>query len=234
MSNVVFAISNIDDLWFGSLEKISQDDISTEEKIVYLTFDDGPSYEITANLLNTLKKHNVKATFFVVGKEIRGKESILKRIYAEGHGIGLHTYTHNFKFIYKNNENFIHEMNKTAFVVNEILGITPKIIRFPGGSARLLDEEFLTQLHDNGFKIYDWNVDLHDGANASFSPAKLLKYSKKAKGNQNERIILAHCNYNNINTCKALESIIEYYKDNGFTFKAIDSNTKEYFYKIKK
>lgn len=204
------------------------------EKVVFLTFDDGPSYEVTAKLLNILKEHDVKATFFVVGKEIKGKESILKRIHAEGHGIGLHTYTHNFKIIYKNHENFINEMKKTAYVIHNILGISPKAIRFPGGSAGLLNEEFLSELHKNKFKVYDWNVDLHDGVSASFSPAKLIKYSKKVKGNPNQRIILAHCNYNNRNTCKALGSIIEYYKENGFTFKVIDENTKEYYYKLKK
>ena len=70
-------------------------------KFAYLTFDDGPTHVVTAALLDVLKNQNVKATFFVVGKEIEGKESILKRIYDEGHSIGLHTYSHNFKKIYQ-------------------------------------------------------------------------------------------------------------------------------------
>lgn len=215
-------------------EKASQDENAKEEKIVYLTFDDGPSYRVTARLLDVLKENDVKATFFVVGKEIIGREYILKKIHEEGHGIGLHTYSHNFKSIYKSNDNFIDEMKKTANVVNDIIGVTPKAIRFPGGSAKLLNEEFLQQLHDNGFKVYDWNVDLYDGVNASLSPEKLIKNSKKAKGNQNQRIILAHCNYNNINTCKALTGIIEYYKENGFQFRKIDDDTNEYYYKFRK
>ena len=67
-----------------------------DEKIVYLTFDDGPTPKITEDILDVLQAKNVKATFFVVGKEIKGRENILKRIYEEGHGIGLHTYSHNF------------------------------------------------------------------------------------------------------------------------------------------
>jgi peptidoglycan/xylan/chitin deacetylase (PgdA/CDA1 family) len=239
--SVIFNINivNADSSGVGNIpsdesERTSQDEDSEAEKIVYLTFDDGPSYKITGKLLDVLKEEEVKATFFVVGKEIRGREYILKRIHEEGHSIGLHTYSHNFKSIYKSNDNFIHEMKKTAYIVNDVLGVTPKAVRFPGGSARLLNEELMQELHNNGFKVYDWNVDLYDGVNPSFSPDKLIKNAKKAKGNQNERIILAHCNYNNINTCKALKGIIDYYKENGFDFRTIDDDTKEYYYKFRK
>ena len=207
---------------------------SSKEKKIYLTFDDGPSYLVTPKLLDILKHNEVKATFFIVGKEVIGREDILKRIYNEGHSIGLHTYTHNFKVIYKSDENFIHEMKKTAFKVNEILGITPTAIRFPGGSDRILNENMLEELHRNNFKVFDWNVNIEDGMNANTSPNKLLENSKKAKGNQNNRILLAHCNFNNLNTCKALSSIINYYKSEGFQFKTIDKETEEYYYKLRK
>lgn len=205
----------------------------SDSKKVYLTFDDGPSYKVTNNLLDTLKENEVKATFFVVGKEIIGREYILKRIYEEGHSIALHTYSHNFKTIYKSNESFIEEMKKTATLINDIIGIQPNAIRFPGGSSGILNEEFLNTIHENGFKVYDWNVDLCDGVNPGLSIESLLKNAKRAKGDQNNRIILAHCNYNNINTCKALSGIIKYYKENGFTFETINDTTEEYYYKFK-
>ena len=113
-------------------------DIKTP-KFVYLTFDDGPTYVVTAKLLDVLKKQNVKATFFVVGKEIEGKETILKRIYNEGHSIGLHTYSHNFKKIYRSTDDFIHEMTKTSDKIEQVIGFAPKIIRFPGGSSKRLN-----------------------------------------------------------------------------------------------
>ena len=202
-------------------------------KIVYLTFDDGPTYVVTAALLDVLKKQNVKATFFVVGKEIEGKESLLKRIYDEGHGIGLHTYSHNFKKIYSSKEEFINEMIKSSDKIEQITGFAPKIIRFPGGSSKRLNNLFLQFIHKNNFKIYDWNVNICDGINPNLSAYALFKNSQINKGNKNLAIILMHCNFNNKNTIKALPTIIKYYKDLDYKFKVINKDTPEYYYKFK-
>ncbi|MCB2293261.1 polysaccharide deacetylase [Clostridium algoriphilum] len=202
-------------------------------KYVYLTFDDGPTYVVTDALLDALKKERIKATFFVVGKEIIGREIILKRIYNEGHGIGLHTYSHNFKKIYRSTDEFVNEMKKTSKKIEEITGTTPKIIRFPGGSSKRLNAFTLNDLHKNNFKVYDWNVNLCDGVNPNLSVSQLIKNSKIIKGNENLAIILMHCNSNNKNTVKALPGIIKYYKDLGYEFRAITENTPEYYYKFK-
>lgn len=203
------------------------------KKVIYLTFDDGPTYVVSDALLDILKKENVKATFFVVGKEIEGKESILKRIYDEGHGIGLHTYSHNFKEIYKSTESFINEMTKTSNKIKEVTGFAPKIIRFPGGSSKRLTAFSLVDLHKNNFKIYDWNVDIYDGTNPNLSVSKLIKNSRIIQGNGNVAIMLMHCNFNNKNTVKALPEIIKYYKDLCYEFKAITEDTPEYYYRFK-
>ena len=203
------------------------------KKVIYLTFDDGPTYIVTDGLLNILKKENVKATFFVVGKEIEGKESILKRIYDEDHSIGLHTYSHNFKKIYKNKEDFINEMKKTSDKIKEVTGFAPKVIRFPGGSSKRLNTYFLNYIHKNNFKIYDWNVNICDGINPNLSVSQLIKNSRIIQGNGNVVIVLMHCNSNNKNTVKALPEIIKYYKDLGYEFKAINEDTTEYYYRFK-
>lgn len=202
-------------------------------KIAYLTFDDGPTYVVTAALLDVLKKENVKATFFVVGKEIEGKESILKKIYLEGHSIGLHTYSHNFKKIYKSTDNLISEMTKTSNKIQEVIGISPKIIRFPGGSSKHLNALSLETLHKNSFKVYDWNVNIYDGINPNLSVSQLIENSKIIKGNKNSAIILMHCNFNNKNTVKALPKIIKHYKESGYKFETITEFTPEYYYKIR-
>lgn len=209
---------------------------ATDEKVVYLTFDDGPTSKITEEILDILKQENVKATFFVVGKEIKGREDILKRIYDEGHSIGLHTYSHNFKCIYQSPEHFIGEMQKTEQLINAILGTNQRftIIRFPGGSAGRLTKSFYEKLCAEGYLIFDWNVDLQDGIKGNLSPETFIAHSKKCMTKGNRRIILAHCNANNINTCKALHGIISYYLDEGYTFKAITKETPPYFYRIKK
>ena len=193
----------------------------TSPKLAYLTFDDGPTHVITAQLLDVLKKQNVKATFFVVGKEIEGKESILKRIYNEGHSIGLHTYSHNFKKIYRSTEDFINEMTKTSLKIEQVTGFAPKIIRFPGGSSKRLNTSTLRAIHNKNFKVYDWNVNIYDGINPNLSVAQLIKNSKIIKGNKNVAIMLMHCNFNNKNTVKALPKIIKYYKESGYIFKVI-------------
>lgn len=199
-------------------------------KTIYLTFDDGPAPVITDALLDVLKKENVKATFFVVGKEIEGREKILKRIYEEGHGIGLHTYSHNYKKLYSSNKIFLDEMKKVQDQINKILNISPKTLRFPGGSYKHLSKTFLKQIHENGYKIYDWNVCTNDAVNASLNPQQLLKNAQKYKGNPDRLIILMHTNSNNINTVKALPLIIKYYRDLGCEFKPITEKTEEYYY----
>ena len=202
-------------------------------KIAYLTFDDGPTYVVTDALLDALKKENVKATFFVVGKEIEGKESILKRIYNEGHSIGLHTYSHNFKKIYSSTEAFIDEMNRTSNKIEEVTGLAPKIIRFPGGSSKRLNAFVLEELHKNNFKVYDWNVNVCDGINPGLSISELVVNSQVIKGNKDVAIVLMHCNFNNKNTVKALPKIIEHYVNSGYEFKTITEDTPEYYYRFK-
>lgn len=208
----------------------------TEEKLVYLTFDDGPTPKITEEILDILKANEVKATFFIVGKEIKGRETILKRIYEEGHGIGLHTYSHDFKKIYASCEAFISEMDQDLKAINEALGtsLDIKAIRFPGGSSGRLTKAWLETLTTKGYQIYDWNVDLQDGVKGDLSPSEFVRNGTKFMDKSPRKIILAHCNTNNQNTCKALPELIKYYKDQGYTFKIIDGTTPPYYYRIKK
>ena len=219
---------------FMPLDTLVKDSLEvTSPKFAYLTFDDGPTYVVTDALLDVLKKENVKATFFVVGKEIEGKESILKRMYDEGHSIGLHTYSHNFKKIYRSTEAFIEEMRKTSNKIEEVTGFAPKIIRFPGGSSKRLNAFVLEELHKNNFKVYDWNVNICDGINPNLGTSDLVVNSQTIKGNKEAAIILMHCNFNNKNTVKALPEIIKYYLDLGYEFKAITEATPEYYYRFK-
>lgn len=207
-----------------------------EEKLVYLTFDDGPTPKITEEILDILKAHDVKATFFIVGKEIKGRESILKRIYDEGHGIGLHTYSHNFKKIYQSADAFIAEMDQDLAAINEALGtsLDIKAIRFPGGSAGRLNSKWLDALTAKGYQIYDWNVDLQDGVKGDLSPSEFVRNATKFRDKSSRKIILAHCNSNNHNTCCALPDIIKYYKEQGYIFKIIENTTPPYYYRFKK
>jgi peptidoglycan/xylan/chitin deacetylase (PgdA/CDA1 family) len=205
-----------------------------KEKVIYLTFDDGPSYIVSDKILDILKESNVKATFFVVGSKIKGRENILKRMYDEGHSIGLHSFSHKYNQIYSSYDNFIKEMDDTAEEVNRVLGFRPNIIRFPGGSKPFLNSELLDRLHKKNYKIYDWNASLSDGLNYNTPVNKLIMESHNVVGKSYSRIfLLLHCDQVNKNTAIALPEIIDYYKNLGYKFKAITDETSEYYFRFK-
>jgi peptidoglycan/xylan/chitin deacetylase (PgdA/CDA1 family) len=208
-------------------------DETVAKKVVYLTFDDGPVPIVTDKILDVLKKEKIKATFFVVGKEIQNREKILKRIHQEGHTIGLHTCTHNYKKLYQNTNVFIQEMLKEREMIQELLNITPTVIRFPGGSAGRMNHNLLHNLHKNEMTVFDWNVDVKDGICDGITVEQIVANATKLTPKQPRMIILAHTNYNNVNTAKALPEIIRYYRNMGYEFAPLTGDTKEYYYKIK-
>ncbi|AND84460.1 polysaccharide deacetylase family protein [Clostridium tyrobutyricum] len=201
-------------------------------KLIYLTFDDGPSETVTNNILDILKHENIKATFFVIGYKFEGREDVLKRIKEEGHSIGLHTFTHDYKKIYANEASFIDEMNKSGVELKNIIGFSPKIIRFPSGSKDHLNPNLLDKLHSCGYKIFDWNLCLSDGINYNTPVNKLYTEGTKKCINPNKIFLLAHCSGENKNTCEALPKIIKHYKELGYEFRTITEKTPEYHFKI--
>lgn len=204
------------------------------QKVIYLTFDDGPAAKITENTLDILKKENVPATFFLIGEQIKGQENLIKRMYCEGHSLGLHSMTHKKGNLYCSNEQFLKEMLDTQKLIDCVVGIKPVILRFPFGCNNnyyKINNSIIELLHENNLKIYDWNVDSGDGANHCAAPSTFIKNSKSDK---DRVILLMHCGYMNKNSVKALPQVIKYYKDNGYEFKAIDSDTPEEYHIIKK
>jgi peptidoglycan/xylan/chitin deacetylase (PgdA/CDA1 family) len=111
------------------------DDIAkSDEKVAYLTFDDGPTIKATGKILDILKEENVKATFFVVGKHVKEHPELVKREYDEGHYIANHGYNHNNKLLYKDMESFRNEIISTDLEISKAIGIDgycSHIFRFP-------------------------------------------------------------------------------------------------------
>lgn len=202
------------------------------KKVIYLTFDDGPSYKVTSKVLDILKENEVKATFFLIGNQIEGKEDIVKRINNEGHSIGLHTFTHKYKSIYCNEDKFIQEMIDCSNEINKVVGISPNIIRFPGGSYKHLNKNYLKKLHDHNFKIYDWNLDNTDGLKPKLSSCELYRKAINGSDGLQTIILLMHCTDMHKNTCEALPKIIEYYKSQGYEFEIIKEDTPEMYFKV--
>lgn len=209
-------------------------DDSTTEKVVYLTFDDGPGGEITSKTLDILKSEGVPATFFIIGQQVKGQEDIILRMKNEGHGIGLHSFSHERCNLYGCSSDFISEMKKAQQALYEVTGENYYIIRFPFGcnnSTYRLSNEMVDAVHSNNFKIYDWTQDTKDGGNPNSSPDTILN---KAISTNDNVIVLMHNTNAHKNTTQALSGIIKYYKSQGYTFKKITPETPEVYRVIKK
>ena len=206
---------------------------TSEQKIIYLTFDDGPAGKVTKDILEILKNESVPATFFLIGDQIKGQENLVKNIYNDGHSLGLHSMSHKKNSLYSSNEAFLKEMLETQKTINSITGVKSNILRFPFGcnnNRYKISPSLVDLLHKNNLRIYDWNTDSGDGAFPNANPNVFIKNSKS---NKDCVILLMHCAYMSKNSVKALPEIIGYYKNNGYEFKLIDENTPEEFHFMK-
>lgn len=198
------------------------------KKVAYLTFDDGPSAEATPIILNTLKKYNIKATFFVVGNMINENPDILKRVYAEGHQIGNHSYSHNYSHLYKSPKNFMDEIYKTEKLIKGIVGkdFDSKVIRFPGGSFEKKKDPMKRALIEAGYRYFDWNALNGDAEGSKFSESYLLNRLKETVRGKNKVVILMHDTDQKIMTAKSLEKSVKFLLDEGYEFQILDKNFK--------
>lgn len=205
-------------------------DIPIGDKVIYLTFDDGPS-NYTNELLDILKKYNVKATFFVTN---RGSDQVIKRAYEEGHSIGLHTYTHNYNTVYKSVEAYFNDLNKISDRVERITGIKSKLIRFPGGSSNTVSKfnpgimtTLTKEVELRGYKYFDWNVSAGDtvSKNSNTIANNVIKSLRKGSN-----VVLQHdTNYSSV---QAVEKIIEYGLSNGYVFAPLDITSPSAHHKV--
>lgn len=200
----------------------------SEEKIMYLTFDDGPS-EITATVLDILDRYNVKATFFVTGAKPE-YAYMIKEAYNRGHTIGLHTYSHDYAQVYAAVDAYFADLEAVGQLVKEQIGYVPCFIRFPGGASNSISAKYsqgiMTVLSqevlNRGYQYYDWNASSGDGRVASTEEIIGLGTSFQ----DNNIVFLAHDSSNKKTTAEALPTIIEHYQMQGYVFRAID--TKSY------
>jgi peptidoglycan-N-acetylglucosamine deacetylase len=130
----------------------------SEDKRVALTFDDGPDPRYTTRLLDVLKEYDVKATFFLLGARAKAFEDITRRIHAEGHAIGNHTYWHP-KLVNEDTGRFHWELTQTENALYDIVGFRPSLFRPPYGA---LSEEILEMASEMGYSTIAWSVDSVD------------------------------------------------------------------------
>ncbi|EMY4796144.1 polysaccharide deacetylase [Bacillus cereus group sp. Bc256] len=183
-------------------------------KVVYLTFDDGPS-ELTGKFLDVLKEQNVASTFFMQGSNLQntGFQENVKRAVKEGHYIGAHSMTHNSDKLYKKGQ-FVPEMKETLALIHNITGSTPKLVRPPYGSAPgLKSDEIRNQIVEAGMKVWDWTIDSNDWKLKDNS-TQIIENVKKQTTEEVE-VVLMH---EKVQTLQALPEIIKFYKEQGYEF----------------
>ena len=207
---------------------------NSNEKVAYLTFDDGPSI-YTEDILNTLDKYNVKATFFVTCSGSLDKYA--KKIIEKGHTLGLHTCTHRYNIVYSSEENYFNDLNSISAKVEELTGYKSKYIRFPGGSSNTIsrfNKGIMTRLTqkvtEDGYKYYDWNIDSEDAAGADKEGVYNNVISALKNHNYSTNMVLMHDI--KVSTKNALDGIIKDALDMGYTFSNINDYTNEVHHRI--
>ena len=200
---------------------------TSEEKRVFLTFDDGPTQSVTPYILDLLKQENIKATFFVLGNRAKANPELIKREFDEGHYIANHGYTHKYSQIYQNEQTVLDEYNYTEQCIQEALNnpdYHSKVFRFPGGSLggyyKTIKKQAKQFLRQNGIVSLDWNS-LSKDAEGVNTKEELLQNVIDTIGNKQSVVILMHDASDKILTYETLPSIIQYLRDNEYEFKTL-------------
>ncbi|HOV25215.1 MAG TPA: polysaccharide deacetylase family protein [Pseudobacteroides sp.] len=202
-----------------------KNDVKKDEKVAYLTFDDGPTAKITPEVLRILKEFDIKATFFVLGEMCRLNPEILKETQAMGHLICNHTYSHDYDKIYSSKEAFINDLQKCEETIVSILGTqwnSNKIIRFPGGSFGKKLIPFKEEIKKRGYISYDWNALNGDAEGIKVPAEKLIDNVVKSIEGKDNIIVLMHDSGGKETTVESLPDVITLLKNKGYVFKTLD------------
>ena len=196
----------------------------SENKRVFLTFDDGPSQTVTPVILDILKQENIKATFFLLGSRVDLNPDIAKREYDEGHYLASHGYSHIYSQLYSSPQNVLDEYNKCIMSIRNAIGeqeYNPHLFRFPGGywggKYAKIKEQAAQLLEQNGVLNVDWNALTSDSAGAKTTEEFITELDKTVP-KHNSVIVLMHDAGNKTATAEALPTIIQYFRDRGFEF----------------
>ena len=193
-----------------------EDPVEQEEKeavkYVHLTFDDGPSTS-TDQILDILKEYDVKATFFVNGREDEQSIARYQRIVAEGHTLGMHSYSHKYGEVYASKEAFIEDTEKLQKLLADVTGVKPTLYRFPGGSSNRVSgadmDELIDWLDEQGIAYFDWNISSGDSSSGGLSVQQIVSNCTGTIRNHEEPVILMHDSAAKKTTVEALPLVIE-------------------------
>lgn len=204
-----------------------------EGKVIYLTFDDGPG-PYTRQLLDVLKKYDVKATFFVVSSRYM---HLLKDMVDEGHSVGIHSVSHDYDEIYASEDAYVADLLKMQSIIEDYCGVRTTLLRFPGGSSNTVSKfnsgimSRLTQLVDRmGFQYFDWNVNSGD-AGQTKQRDEVVQYVIEGVQEYDVSVVLQHDikKY----SVEAVEKIICWGLENGYRFLPLEPNSPNAHHKVR-
>ncbi len=191
-----------------------EDNLATAGDIhkVYLTFDDGPS-ENTNAILDILAEHDVKATFFVVGREDDESKEAYQRIVDEGHTLGMHSYSNKYSVIYQSKDAFVSDYQKLHDYLLEVTGVDSRYYRFPGGSSNQISNvpmaDLIAYLDEQNVVYYDWNVTSGDAATTAFGTEEIVEKVTEDVVKYKTSVVLLHDADDKQATVDALAPLIE-------------------------
>ena len=221
----------------GTTVKLYANEVE-QSKIIYLTFDDGPTRDNTNDIVFKLEEYGIKASFFVEGRDIERYPDRMEAIFNRGHIIACHSYTHEYSNIYSSTEAFVNEIEQYETALIEALGKEnfakiKKILRFPGGSNNAYFETkdesrtYISAARELGYSVYDWTAltgDAEGNKTAQSFITTLDSSLSKAKNQGLDLIVLMH---DNVYTKEALAEILDHLIAQGYYFDTID-NCPEY------
>lgn len=203
------------------------DTVTPDSKTIYLTFDDGPG-PYTGRLLDVLAKYNAKATFFVTGANPKYYDQI-GRAYHEGHAVGVHTYSHNYRSIYSSEEAFFQDFNAVQDLIYAQTGSYTQISRFPGGSSNTVSSfnpgimtSLAGALTDLGYQYFDWNVSSGDAGETTDTDTVAANIINGCAGRKTSVVLQHDIKDYSVN---AVEQVLIWGINNGYVFRALDASS---------
>lgn len=207
------------------------------KKVVFLTFDDGPSLTNTPQILDTLDKNEVRGTFFLIGKNIDSGEEyqeVVREIYGHGHAICSHGYTHDGNNLYPNGavnmENLKKEIKDTDNAISRALGVEYKckVFRFPYGEITRIHgkdkniNNAIDELDKHKITSLDWTSLTEDSVGKQKTKEELMAILKRTSSGKEKIIVLLHDSEGRRDTASMLQDIIDYFKSQGYIFGIFD------------
>lgn len=199
-----------------------------EVKKVYLTFDDGPSAN-TENILNILDEYQIKATFFVTGRDDARSLELYREIVDRGNTIGMHSYSHQYTELYESLDSFAQDLKKIQDSIENACGISCRLYRFPGGSSNQVShldmKEFIRFINKEKITYFDWNVECGDATDQEYTKETLVENVVNNVARHSSSVVLMHDAGNKDKTVEALPDIIQKLQEMDAEILPIDENT---------